>query len=289
MSATTTRPHIDRLRLRDGLALEYAEHGERGRGPTLLMLHGITDSWRSFEPVLPHLPPTQHAIALTQRGHGGSDKPAAGYRTRDFAADAAAFVRALGLGRVIVVGHSMGAANALRLAIDHPELVHGVVAAGAFASFSDKADLAAWIARDIAPLADPVPHALAERFQRDTIAGPVAPGLIEMATGESLRVPAHVWRAAFAGLLEDDFSGELHRVAAPTLLVWGEADAFVPASDTRRLQRALPDVRLASWPGIGHALHWERPERFARALQSFVADVTASASPRGGHRADARA
>jgi pimeloyl-ACP methyl ester carboxylesterase len=237
------------------------------------MLHGITDSWRSFEPVLPHLPPEQHAIALTQRGHGGSDKPAGGYRTRDFAADAAAVIRALGLDNVIVVGHSMGATNALRLAIDHPALVRGVVAAGTFASFADKHDLAAWVAQSIAPLADPVPHALARQFQLDTIAGPVAPGLIEMATAESLRVPATVWRAAFAGLLDDEVSAELHRVAAPVLLVWGEADAFVPPADTRRLQRTLPDVKLASWPGIGHAVHWERPERFARELTRWVSEV----------------
>lgn len=277
MTPTAPRPRIDRLRLRDGLALEYAEQGTRGRGPTLLMLHGITDSWRSFEPVLPHLPPDQHAIALTQRGHGGSDKPARGYRTRDFAADAAAFVRALGLGPVIVVGHSMGATNALRLAIDHPDLVRGVVAAGAFASFADKAEFAAWVASDIATLTDPVPHGLAHQFQLETIAGPVAPGLIEMATAESLRVPARVWRQAFAGLLEDDFRAELQRVAAPTLLVWGEADRFVPAADTQRLQRTLPGVRLASWPGIGHAMHWERPERFAGELMRFVGEVALAA------------
>jgi non-heme chloroperoxidase len=267
---------VDRLRLRDGLQLEYAERGRRG-GPTLLLLHGITDSWRSFEPVLPYLPADQHAIALTQRGHGGSDKPDSGYRTRDFAADAAAVVRALGLQSVIVVGHSMGAANAMRLAIDHAPLVRGVVAAGAFASFGDKADFAAWVAQDIAPLADPVPRALAQQFQLDTLAGPVAPGLIEMATDESLRVPARVWRAAFAGLLDDDFSAELQRIAAPTLLVWGEADRFVPAADTKRLQATIADVRLSSWPGIGHAVHWERPEHFARELMRFVGEVALAA------------
>ncbi|HEY6133671.1 MAG TPA: alpha/beta hydrolase [Rubrivivax sp.] len=276
MTTPASLPTIrsDHLRLRSGLQLEFAEQGQRG-GPTLLMLHGITDSWRSFAPVMPLLPPDWHVIALTQRGHGGSDKPHTGYRTRDFAADAAAFARALGLPPVVVVGHSMGATNAMRLALDHPDLVRGVVAAGAFASFADKSDLAAFIAQDIAGLTDPVPRALARAFQLDTLAGPVAPGLVEAMTDESLRVPAHVWREAFEHLLDDEVSPALQRITAPTLLVWGEADRFVPAADTRRLQRSLPDVRLAAWPGIGHAVHWERPERFARELLRFVGELAA--------------
>jgi non-heme chloroperoxidase len=261
--------HLDHLCLPDGLRLEYAEQGQRG-GPTLLLLHGITDSWRSFEPVLPWLPPHWHVLALSQRGHGGSDKPRRGYRTRDFAADAAAFARALGLPPLIVVGHSMGAANAMRLALDEPTRVRGLVAAGAFARFGDKTALIEFVERDIAALADPVPHALAHGFQMDTLAQPVAPRLVEAMVTESLRVPAHVWRESFAALLRDDFSDELHRIAAPTLLVCGERDAFVPHSDTQHLQRSIARSQLARYAGAGHAMHWEQPERFARDLVRFV-------------------
>jgi non-heme chloroperoxidase len=137
---------LSHLRLHDGLQFEYAEQGPRG-GPTVLMLHGITDSWRSFEPVLPLLPAHWHVVALSQRGHGGSDKTPRRYRTEDFAADAAAFARALDLAPMIVVGHSMGAANALRLALDAPELVQGLVLAGAFARFSGEGRCATSTAR----------------------------------------------------------------------------------------------------------------------------------------------
>jgi non-heme chloroperoxidase len=261
--------HLARLRLPDGVHLEYAEQGPRG-GTTLLLLHGITDSWRSFEPVLPHLPADWHVLALSQRGHGGSDKPSGPYRTRDFAADAAAFVQALGLPPLVVVGHSMGAANAMRLAIDHPGLVRGLVAAGAFASFGDKAELVAFVREQIAPLSDPIPRELAQAFQQDTLARPVAPGLLDTAVDESLRVPAHVWREAFTQLLADDFSTELPRIAAPTLLVQAQADAFVPAADTERLLHDLPRARASVWGGAGHAMHWEEPARFAGELVRFV-------------------
>ena len=276
MNAREPATRLRQVTLANGLTLECAERGEPGGVPVLL-LHGITDSWRSFEPVLPWLPGHWHTIAVSQRGHGGSARPAGGFGTRDFAADAAALIEALELPPVVVVGHSMGAAVALRLAIDRPELVRGVVAAGGFASFSDKAELVAFIGSMLA-LGDTVPREVAERFQRDTLAGPVADGLIETMVDECLRTPAAVWRAAFAGLLEDDFSAELGRVRVPVLLTWGDADAFAPEADQQRLARELQLATRRVYPGVGHALHWERPERFALDLVRFVGGLAAGTS-----------
>jgi non-heme chloroperoxidase len=263
---------LHQMLLPSGIHLEYAEQGPPG-GTTVLMLHGITDSWRSFEPVLPHLPSDWHVIALSQRGHGRSGKPLSGYHARDFTADAAEFLRVRNLPPVLLVGHSMGAANAMRLVLDHPQQVRALVAAGAFAGFDDKPELAAFIREQIMPMDDPVPRALARAFQLDTIAGPVAPGLVDAMVDESLRVPARVWRAAFAALADDRFCDQLRDIEVPTLVAWGDADAFVPAVDTQRLLREIPDARLARFEGVGHALHWEQPQRFAQALTQFVASL----------------
>jgi pimeloyl-ACP methyl ester carboxylesterase len=259
------------LRLFDGRAFELVEHGRPG-GTPLLLLHGITDTWRSFEPVLPFLPDDWHVVSLSQRGHGGSDE-ALSYRTREFAADAAAVMQALGMAPAVVVGHSMGAANAMRIAIDFPSHVRGIVAAGAFASFADKPDLVGFIEEEVASLDDTVPYALGDAFQRDTLAGPVAPGLVETMVAECLRTPPATWRGAFAGLLEDDFGAELGCIDVPVLLAWGDADSFVPEEDQRRLQRALARSTRSVYRGVGHALHWERPERFASELEAFVASL----------------
>jgi non-heme chloroperoxidase len=110
-------PIIKSVELPHRVKLPYVEQGDPS-GVPMILLHGYTDSWRSFEPVLPHLPQSIHAFALTQRGHGDADRPATGYRTRDFAADVGAFTDALGLGPAVVVGSSMGNTNAQRFAID---------------------------------------------------------------------------------------------------------------------------------------------------------------------------
>ena len=100
-------PVIQSVELPTGVRLPYVEQGDL-TGVPVLLLHGYTDSWRSWDLVLPHLPDSIHAFALTQRGHGNADRPASGYRPHDFATDAAAFIDALDLGDVVIVGHSKG-------------------------------------------------------------------------------------------------------------------------------------------------------------------------------------
>src|ERR1700741_4320453 len=104
------------IELSPGVALNYVEHGARAGFP-VVFLHGLTDSWRSFELVMPHLSPSIRAFALTQRGHGDSDRPATGYRSGDFSADVAAFLTSVGIDAALLVGHSLGSTNAMRFAI----------------------------------------------------------------------------------------------------------------------------------------------------------------------------
>jgi pimeloyl-ACP methyl ester carboxylesterase len=270
---------IKALELPSGVTLEYAEQGDPG-GVPVIMLHGLTDSWRSFTPVLAHLPRSLHVFALTQRGHGDADRPASGYRTREFATDIAAFMATLGLGPAIVVGHSMGATNAKRFAIDYPERVRGLALVGGFASFQRNPGLVEFRESAIVPLADPIDPAFVRDFQESTIARPVPPAFLDVVVQESLKVPARVWRAAFAGLFEDDFAAELDRIAAPTLVLWGDRDAFSPRADQDILASAIPHAELVVYEGTGHALHWEEPARFAADLTGFIEGLPGKAAPR---------
>lgn len=70
-------------KLSNGVRLQYAEQGSFS-GTPVIFLHGITDSWHSFESVLALLPGNIHAFAISQRGHGDSDRPLAGYTPKIF-------------------------------------------------------------------------------------------------------------------------------------------------------------------------------------------------------------
>lgn len=257
------------IQLSTGVTLPYIEQGDPA-GIPMLLLHGVTDSWHSFEPVLSHLPASIRAFALTQRGHGDADRPAGGYRTRDFAADVAAFIDAAGLGSAVVVGHSMGATNALRFAIDHPERTLGLVLVGSFASYRANRGLVAFWESEVSRLQDPIDPVFVRDFQTSTLAQAIPESFLDLAVRESLKVPARVWRNAFAGFLEDDFAAELGNVDAPTLIVWGDRDALAPRHDQNVASEAIADATLVVYEGCGHAVHWERPEHFAADVVDFV-------------------
>lgn len=269
----TSMSHVELdLVLPTGLRLRCVDAGPRD-GVPVAMLHGITDSWRSFEPLLPHLPRAWRTIAVSQRGHGDSDRPRDGYGSADYAADLAQVLDALGVRSAFVVGHSMGATNALRFACDHPNRTRGLVLLGAFAEYADHEALVEYVRAAVEPLRDPVPRPFAREFQQSTLAHAIAPALLDVFVDESLKLPARVWRAAFGALLADDVIAQARGITVPVHAVWGGADAYCRTLDRERLAAALPHATTRIVAGAGHALHWEDPASIAREITAFVGAV----------------
>jgi non-heme chloroperoxidase len=268
MTSTTESITIKSVQLPDGVRLPYVEQGDPAGVPVVL-LHGYTDSWHSFERVLPHLPASIHAFAPSQRGHGDADRPAAGYRPRDFAADLVAFMDERGLERAIIAGTSMGSNIAERFALDHPERTLGLVLASAAITWHTPAVLELWDV--VSTLEDPINPDFVREFQESTLAQPIPPAFLETVVAESLKVPARVWRAAFREAhLDVDIAGELDAIETTTLIVCGDRDAIHPRREQEALAKAISGSRHVVYHGAGHALHWEDPERFAADLAAFV-------------------
>lgn len=99
----------------------------RGSGPAVVLLHGTSANHAVWEPVGDALESRATVVALDQRGHGRSDKPAAGYSGDDFVSDVVTVLDALGLDRAVVAGHSLGGRNAWLTAARHPDRVSGAV------------------------------------------------------------------------------------------------------------------------------------------------------------------
>lgn len=268
MKTANTKPVIKSIKLPNQVKLQYVEQGDPA-GVPVIMLHGITDSWHSFEPVLPHLRASVRAFALSQRGHGDSERPATGYHPRDFAADVAAFMDALELERAVIAGHSMGSHITRRFALDYPDRVLGIVLMATFFRFEGNPAVAEL--RDaVLKFSDPIDPSFALEFQLSTLAREIPQELLDTFVRESLKAPARVWRDALEGLREDDHSVELGGIKAPTLIVWGDRDAFCPRNDQDALAAAIAGSKLLVYHGAGHALHWEEPERFAADLVAFA-------------------
>lgn len=271
--AIAAKPAVKSVKLLTGVKLEYAEQGDSSGLPVIL-LHGYTDSWRSFELVLPQLPSTLRAFALTQRGHGDSERPATGYSLKDFSEDVLAFMDAMKLKRAVIAGHSMGSQVALRFVLDHPDRASGLLLVGAFKTVRGHVGVKELWDTTISKLADPVDKGFAREFQQSTLHKPIPATFLDAAVQESAKVPARVWRSALAGLMETDFSSEFTRIKLPTLIVWGDQDLFCSRTDQDYLTTAIQGARLLVYSGTGHAPHWEEPERFAADVTSFVEKLT---------------
>lgn len=252
-----------------GLVVDYVDAGDP-RGVPLVLLHGYTDSWRAWTPLIAQLPRRFRVIAVSQRGHGESGKPAGAYRLDEFALDLEGVLDALGVERAVVVGHSMGTLVATRFALDRPSRVHGLVLIAAFATLKGNPTAEAFWHDGLANLGDPIDPALVRDFQQSTLARSVPQGFFESVVAESLKVPARIWRAAFRSMLEDDYSADLTRIVVPALVVWGDRDAFAGRAEQELLKATLADATLKVHPGNGHAPHWEDPERVARQIADFV-------------------
>jgi non-heme chloroperoxidase len=266
-------PVIRFVELPGRVTLPYVEQGDPS-GVTVVLLHGFLDSWRSFEPLLYHLPESIHAFAPTQRGHGDASRPKTGYSVGDFAADLTAFMNVLQLEAAVIVGHSMGSAVALRFAIDHPDRTSGLVLVGASASLqANPSAREGWNAL-LSELTDPVDPEFIREGLKNTLAQPVPQALFESLVQENLKVPTFVWRAALDARwrAEGDFAGELAKIRAPTLIIWGDRDVRYPRSEQETIAAAIPDSRLVVYPGAGHLLHVEEPDRVASDLVTFITE-----------------
>ena len=254
--------------------LDYTEQGEPSDS-AVVFLPGPTDSWLSYRQVLELLPPSLRAIAVSQRGHGDSEKPDAGYAVEDFAADAIEFMDERGVARAILVGHSGSCLVARRVAIDHPGRVAGLVLEASPTSLKGDPELAAFVDSGVSRLEDPIDPAFARSFVIETSAADLAPELIDQLAADLAKAPVRVWREMFDAILRYDDRDDLARIGAPTLLIWGDADQLVGREMQEELVRRIPNARLAAYAGVGHTPRWEDPARFAR-------DVTSAAVTGGG-------
>ena len=264
-------PQIKHVTLSTRVTVEYIENGALG-GTPLLLLHGLSDSWHSFLPLLPHLPRDVRALAFTQRGHGNSAKPRGDYSLDALVRDAVAFLDAMQIERAVIAGHSMGAAVAAMLAAKHPGRVAGLALLGAFADFRGNAGVIE-LRQDVQDLTDPIDADFARAFQVSTISRIIDDEFIHLVTTDSQSLPAYAWRALLDGFMQADLPSCFGRIKAPTCLVWGDCDMFVPRSDQDAMLAAIPDAQLYTLDDTGHAVHWDRPGETAGVIKALIANA----------------
>ncbi len=260
-------PSFEDVNLSTGVRLQCGVQSPGGER-TVLFLHGFSDSWFSFTPVLARLMDDVHCLAPTLRGHGGSDHPEDHYEISDFAEDAAELLKHQDAEDVVVVGHSFGSFVAQRLALDHPDLVDRLILIGSAPSAKNEA--IDELVQMVASFGGTIPDDFVYEFQHGTTYSTLPDIFMDRVIAESKRMPARVWKQVSSAFQDTDFSGELGDISAPTLIIGGDSDTFFDPSKQEALAGLIPDPTLSIYEDTGHAVHWERPDRFVHDLRLFL-------------------
>jgi pimeloyl-ACP methyl ester carboxylesterase len=253
-----------------------------GQGPAVVLVHGFGSSLYTWRDVIPALAARHDVVALDLPGFGQSDQPA-DLSFEDFPGAVLGLMDALGIEKASLVGNSMGGATVAVVAGRHPERVWALVlidAAGFNLAPSEHPGVVRLTESSLAPLLSLLPgkRLLVETSLRQVFHDPAKvtperlseyldaarrPGTLPAirSLGASLRDRSTVVEAA------------LPRIQAPTLVLWGGDDRWIPLAHAERFVGAIPGARKVVVPACGHVPQEEKPDEVARLVLPFLAEV----------------
>ncbi|MFF4693829.1 alpha/beta fold hydrolase [Streptomyces sp. NPDC001307] len=268
-------------------------HGHRwafrmaGKGPAVLLIHGIGDSSDTWADLIPELARHYTVIAPDLLGHGSSDKPRGDYSVPAYANGMRDLLGVLGIDKVTLVGHSLGGGVAMQFTYQFPERTErlALVSTGGVGRGVTPALRAASLPGAhlvLSSLRLPTVRTqtvMAIRLLKllDTGLGQDAPDLLRLVDA----LPDAASRDAFIRTLRAvvDWRGQVVTMldrcyltaGMPTLLVWGSRDQVVPAQHAEAAHAAMPGSRLEVFEGAGHFPFHTDPQRFLAVLEDFIA------------------
>jgi len=249
---------------------------DSGRGTPVVFIHGIGASIYTCRNTLPAVAAAGYrVIAFDNRGFGFSTQPAHGYSNAAYTRLVLGLLDSLHIGSAVLVGHSMGAAIAAEVALAHPDRVRGLVlidAAGYGVLWPGALKMARW------PYVGAIATALRTRWITARILRSTYLDRRKVTEADIDQyyapVPAPTYGRALRGVLRefrfDTLAGRLGALQAPTLIVWGDADRWIPVRTGSRLAGEPPRAAFVVVPRTGHSPAEESPGEFDSLLVDFL-------------------
>jgi pimeloyl-ACP methyl ester carboxylesterase len=256
--------------------LEYFPHGQ---GPErIVFIHGFQASARIWQMVQQALPADRYAsIAINNRGAGGSEAPPdeADFSVPHFAADAFELVGQLGWSDFTLVGHSLGGATAAQFAVDHPDLLKGLV-------LLDPADPDGRALPPGGPSMEEMLDRMIVGRREQQARGGAGDGIDASgagANGELMRLlaedmrnaPEQRLRGSMRSMFDVRLGARVKSLPMPVIVVGGDADALIPVANMLATWAKYPaGTGLHFWHGVGHSPNLDCPAELAALLERFI-------------------
>ncbi len=267
-----------------------------GVGQTILMIHGLAGSSKSWDDVMPLLTPHADIIAVDLLGHGESAKPVGDYSLGAFASGLRDFLSILDIDSVTIVGHSFGGGVAMQLAYQHPHLVDRLVLVGSGGLGREVSWLLRLLtlpgAEYLMPIAFPKPivdratdigRQLGRRNIRSAKFAEMWRAYSSLAGATNRKAFVRTMRGVIEPTGQTVNAADRLYLAAhvPTMIVWGDRDGIIPVAHAHAAHDLISTSRLEIIEGAGHFPHVEQPDTFANLLVDFI-ESTDPASERDG-------
>jgi esterase len=249
---------------------------EYGNGSPVLVLHGLFGSGRNWAAVCQKLAGSHHVLALDLRNHGVSPW-AAEMSYADMAEDVAALIRARDLGRVALLGHSMGGKVAMVLALTRPELVARIVVVDVAPTTYEPVLLSYVRAMLAIDLASVCRRSDAEAGLESTVPDPAERGfllqnLVLDGDRARWRINLPVLDQALPAIASFPELPASARYDGPALFVAGERSNYVRPEHEPSIRHLFPRAEITRIAGAGHWVHAEQPKPFLEAVAPFLAE-----------------
>lgn len=231
--------------------------------PVVVLVHGAGGSRLLWPPQLRRLPGVT-VYTLDLPGHGRSGGEAC-TTIVGYAEAVVGFLDEVGVAHAVIVGHSVGGAIALTLALDSPDRVAGLALIATGARLRVAPAVLDGLHADFA--------AAVEFLNRLTWSPGISPTLIERGRETLLEAGPAVLLNDLTACDRFDVMGRLNEIRAPTLVIAGSADLLTPPKYARFLAEHIPDARCEILEGAGHMVMLERPAEVARAVREFLSEI----------------
>ena len=261
------------------VAVNYAEGPSSG--DPLVFLHGLSQRWQYFLPILPNLAERWHVYALDARGHGRSGRVTGGYHVSSYAQDPAAFLQKELAQPAVLYGHSLGAMVSVCVADEYPERVRALVLEDPplFASMRVKGP--EWYKR-----LDPVRTLARSEFSLEEMMSALAkrrpdesPDYYRNRAEDLVHLDPDVLTASMERRTFEGFDIEavLKRISRPVLLLQGDPllGAVLADQDIEQAVSLLPDCSHVQIVGVGHGITSTKPAEVLRAVTRFLDSLAA--------------
>jgi pimeloyl-ACP methyl ester carboxylesterase len=248
--------------------LYYSLHCERGtENPPLVLIHGAAGTHLYWPPEIRRL--SGYCVyAIDLPGHGKSSTLDGQQTIADYAGYLVQWLESIHIRRAVFVGHSMGGAIALNLAMDHPEYVVGLGLISSGARLRVHPELLKYAADRTTYLK------AADLLVSCSFSSSTPPRLVELASKRLLETRQSVFSGDLRACDRFDVIDRLSALAQPTLVVCGEEDQMTPVRFAQFLANTMPAAQLLTIPHAGHMVMLEQPAAVADGLGAFLHGIS---------------